>query len=141
MEPCFVVYEIESPQLDGAVTAVRRLLSIANEPALTQKCLRKREERIRIWDKSVTDTVRPSFYSCVLHLTFVCQTDAILAVAQSEKTHWKYSIIAIRCLRTLIRRDVVAKPAHIKFLVEATLDSHYSIVRPFTSLRALKNLS
>lgn len=54
----------------------------------------------------------------------------ILNVANSAKTHWRYCIVAIRCLRTLIRRDRPVKGAHIRCLLEKTYDSHPNIVRP-----------
>ena len=56
------------------------------------------------------------------------KTNAILKIAESPKTHWKYSIVAIRCLRTLVRKDAPMKPEHVKHLLLATLDSQYSIV-------------
>jgi proteasome activator subunit 4 len=53
----------------------------------------------------------------------------VLAVAESPKTHWRYSIIAVRLLRTLIRRDKAMGDAHLRYLFKTTHDSHASMVR------------
>ena len=54
----------------------------------------------------------------------------LLNVAGSSKTHWRYNIVAVRCLRTLIRKDESISAPHFKFFVEKTCDDHPSIVRP-----------
>ena len=53
----------------------------------------------------------------------------LLDIASSDKTHWRYSIVAVRCLRTLVRRDESISASHFKFFVEKTCDDHPSIVR------------
>ena len=53
----------------------------------------------------------------------------LLDIASSSKTHWRYNIIAVRCLRALVRKDESISPAHFKFFVEKTCDDHPSIVR------------
>ena len=50
-------------------------------------------------------------------------------IAGSSKTHWRYSIVAVRCLRTLVRKDESISAPHFKFFVEKTCDDHPSIVR------------
>ena len=54
----------------------------------------------------------------------------LLDIAGSSKTHWRYNIVAVRCLRTLIRKDESISAPHFKFFVEKTCDDHPSIVRP-----------
>lgn len=53
----------------------------------------------------------------------------LLEIAGSSKTHWRYNIVAVRCLRTLIRKDESISAPHFKFFVEKTCDDHPSIVR------------
>ena len=53
----------------------------------------------------------------------------LLDIAGSGKTHWRYNIVAVRCLRTLIRKDESISDQHFKFFVEKTCDDHPSIVR------------
>ena len=53
----------------------------------------------------------------------------LLDIAESSKTHWRYNIVAVRCLRTLIRKDEAITARHFKFFVEKTCDDHPSIVR------------
>ena len=53
----------------------------------------------------------------------------LLDIAESSKTHWRYNIVVVRCLRTLIRKDESISAPHFKFFVEKTCDDHPSIVR------------
>ena len=53
----------------------------------------------------------------------------LLDIAGSSKTHWRYNIVVVRCLRTLIRKDESISAPHFKFFVEKTCDDHPSIVR------------
>ena len=64
----------------------------------------------------------------VSELFYVNKTDIILGVAQSATTHWKYAVVANRCLRTLIRKDTSFKPSQIRYITECTYDSNASIV-------------
>lgn len=54
----------------------------------------------------------------------------ILKIANSSETHWRYAIVAVRCLRTLIRRDEPMLGPHVKYMMEKTYDSNATIVRP-----------
>lgn len=61
----------------------------------------------------------------------------LLDIAGSSKTHWRYGIVAVRCLRTLVRKDEPISAPHFKFFVEKTCDDHPSIVRfPWSLVRA-----
>ncbi|KAI0343952.1 hypothetical protein BDW22DRAFT_1355187 [Trametopsis cervina] len=109
-EPCYIVFDLHYPEITSAATALRSCITQRNESDIVTRCAAQRQERVRLWNEGVAST-----------------TDTILKIAQSPKTHWKYSIVAVRCLRTLIRKDAPMKPAHVKYLLEATLDSQYSI--------------
>ncbi len=55
----------------------------------------------------------------------------LLEIADDAKTHWRYSIVAVRCLRSLLRRDAPLKSAHVRYLLEMTHDSNASMVRAY----------
>ena len=54
----------------------------------------------------------------------------VLEIANDSRTHWRYAIVAVRCLRALIRRDAPLKSAHVEYLLGKTHDSNASMVRP-----------
>lgn len=60
--------------------------------------------------------------------SYPLQISIIQEVGESEDTHWKYAIAAVRCLRTLSRRDVPLNPSLLKFFLENTYDEHPSVV-------------
>ncbi len=51
-----------------------------------------------------------------------------MKIATSPKTHWRYEIVAIRCLRTLLRRDVPLTSVQIRYFLERTHHTHPSVV-------------
>ncbi|KAI0076264.1 hypothetical protein K474DRAFT_1757648 [Panus rudis PR-1116 ss-1] len=111
IEPCYVVYDVENPALSRAAEELRAVLpSVIDDTWIVTKALNKRIERVSLWNKGVAKTI-----------------DAILHVGESSNTHWKYGIIAIRSLRTLIRRDKPASARHVRYLLEKTYDSNASI--------------
>ncbi len=52
----------------------------------------------------------------------------VLDLSESGKLHWRYSIYAVRCLRTLVRRDVPVPGAQLKYFLEKVYDDHPTIV-------------
>jgi len=57
-----------------------------------------------------------------------CQTNYILGLSDSGKLHWRYSIYAIRCFRTLVRRDVPLQGAHMQYFLKNAHDDHPMMV-------------
>ncbi|CAL1696420.1 unnamed protein product [Somion occarium] len=111
VEPCYVVYDVSNQALDRALDNLKKCLSdVVEEPSVVVKARAQRVRRLKLWNDGVQRT-----------------TDVILKVAQSPNTHWKYSIVAVRCLRTLIRRDVPLSRSHVQCLLEKTYDSNGSI--------------
>lgn len=53
----------------------------------------------------------------------------LLDIGTSSKTHWRYSIVAMRALRTLIRKEVPILPRNLKYFMEETCNDNPSIVR------------
>lgn len=48
----------------------------------------------------------------------------------NSRTHWRYAIVAIRMLRTLIRRDVPMSAEMIRLFLEKSHDNNGTIVSP-----------
>ena len=57
-----------------------------------------------------------------------CQVQDLLQIGQSEHTHWRYAIYAVRCLRTLVQRDIPLKAEHVSYFLEKVHDDHPSVV-------------
>lgn len=66
----------------------------------------------------------------VVELT-MSQHKAVLAIAKSSKTHWRYAIVAMRCLRTLVRRDKPLTSAQMTYFLDSVHDSQPTIVSTF----------
>ncbi|KAH8100502.1 hypothetical protein BXZ70DRAFT_1022407 [Cristinia sonorae] len=109
-EPNQVVYTVENPELVKACEDLKDYLQVPKDDSIVEKTLAQRILRVKLWDEGVLETTRTT-----------------LRIAQSSETHWKYSIVAVRCLRTLIRRDTPMDGAHVKFLLEHTHDSNATI--------------
>ncbi|KAL4243081.1 BLM10 family protein [Abortiporus biennis] len=109
VEPCFVVYDVHNPGLSRASASLKTSLvgTSSADDALTALAQEQRIKRVKLWNDGSDQITR-----------------TILEIAKSSETHWKYAIVAIRCLRTLIRRDVSMHPDHVEYLVEKTYDSH-----------------
>jgi proteasome activator subunit 4 len=52
---------------------------------------------------------------------------ALLAIGTSDKTHWRYSIVALRMLRALVRREVPNTSPQMEYFLSKTTDNHPSI--------------
>lgn len=110
-EPCYTMYQIDIPRVSRAVEDLKRLLQAGHESELTvQRCTVQRVERLKLTDAAIAETTR-----------------VLLDIASSPKIHWRYAIIAVRCLRTLIRRDSPMLSSQVRLLLEKTHDAHSSI--------------
>ncbi|KZT06355.1 uncharacterized protein LAESUDRAFT_653878 [Laetiporus sulphureus 93-53] len=130
-EPCFVVYDIENTGLRQAIADMKAVLAASHDDsAMVERCRDQRISRLSLANDAIADT-----------------TNALLEIAESPRTHWRYAIVAIRCLRTLVRRDIAVQAPHARYLVEKTLDSHSSIyaqraimkISRYIKLRTLSN--
>ncbi|KZT61305.1 hypothetical protein CALCODRAFT_514830 [Calocera cornea HHB12733] len=105
-EPNNLIYLLDTFKVDEAA---KRLLSIvtpeAGCDALIKKCLDNRVKRMQKIEKCLDSTV-----------------DILLRVATSPSTHWKYSIMAIRFLRTMTRRDEPANALWTEWLFKAVVN-------------------
>ncbi|KDQ54765.1 hypothetical protein JAAARDRAFT_71570 [Jaapia argillacea MUCL 33604] len=111
VEPCFLIYVIENPALNAVLDDMKVALQCGDADVnLVSRCREMRLKRNELMNKAIKDT------TCV-----------ILEIANSSKTHWRYSIVAIRCLRTLIRRDEPLSPELARYFLEKSYDSHPSM--------------
>jgi len=53
--------------------------------------------------------------------------DKLLTIADDEDTHWRYEIVAIRALRTLIRRDQPPSAPQLEFFMDQALADNPSM--------------
>lgn len=56
------------------------------------------------------------------------KTSAVLDIANSSNTHWRYAIVALRVLRTYIRRDEPISALEVQYFLDKTHDAHPSLV-------------
>ncbi|KAJ7630634.1 hypothetical protein FB45DRAFT_1027837 [Roridomyces roridus] len=121
-EPCSLVYDVETPELDAIFAGIG---FSQQDQQLIQKCTDNRKLRVQLMDKSSEELM-----------------SIVLAVGNSSKTHWKYEIAAIRCLRAVIRRDAPLEADKIRYFLEKTRDSNPSM-RYYAQravMKALRNL-
>ncbi|KAG8888929.1 hypothetical protein FRB98_006471 [Tulasnella sp. 332] len=78
--------------------------------ALQKRCDVNRRQRHEIQDTAIKDT-----------------TQILLDIAESSATHWRYSIVAIRMLRTLVRRDLPAQKAQFVYFLSQVNADHPSL--------------
>ncbi|EJU01100.1 hypothetical protein DACRYDRAFT_22883 [Dacryopinax primogenitus] len=105
-EPNNLIYLLETPGPDNAAKQLLRVvLPEVESDVLIKKCLENRIMRMQKIEKAIQDTV-----------------DILLRVATSPNTHWKYSILAIRFLRTLTRRDQPANAVWTEWLFKAVIN-------------------
>ncbi|KAF9568562.1 hypothetical protein CPC08DRAFT_679680 [Agrocybe pediades] len=111
VEPNFLVYKISKPGVEKANTELKALLKISSkDDGLTRRAMEKRLYRIDGTNKAIEQVNRE-----------------ILQIASSSRTHWRYAIYAIRCLRTLVRRDMPLDRELITFFLKKVHDDHPTI--------------
>ncbi|EMD41658.1 hypothetical protein CERSUDRAFT_110231 [Gelatoporia subvermispora B] len=123
VEPSFIFCEIINPGTVRSLDTLKHDLTITPESdELVSKCIGERVERVDLINKTLSQI-----------------TTTILEIAKSSNTHWRYSIVATRCLRTLIRRDVPMISSHVRYLLEATYDANSSM--RYYAQRAIMKIS
>jgi proteasome activator subunit 4 len=107
-EPCYLIYDIKNTALDEALLALKSCLSFnKSEDCITLRAREKRIERVRLMNEEYNRT-----------------TQAVLEIANDATTHWRYAIVAVRVLRTLLRRDTPTSPSHLRLFLEKVCDSN-----------------
>ncbi|KAH7880399.1 uncharacterized protein C8R40DRAFT_1165366 [Lentinula edodes] len=111
IEPNNLVYDVSTPALHKVLTEFKACLGVKPEDELiTDKCRSNRVNRIQRQDEAADRTHK-----------------AVLAIANSSKTHWRYAIVAMRCLRTLVRRDKPLTSAQMTYFLDSVHDSQPTI--------------
>ncbi|GAA5988215.1 hypothetical protein JCM11641_001615, partial [Rhodosporidiobolus odoratus] len=90
---------IASPGLEDASNHVEELISLPQDSELVQRVTDKVQQRIKQKNEAYDDLL-----------------PKLLEIAQDPKTHWRYTLIATRFLRALIRRDQPQRPELAAFM-------------------------
>ncbi|KAK1232607.1 Proteasome activator BLM10 [Marasmius sp. AFHP31] len=111
-EPTYVVYDMPlSHSVDKVLQNFKATLGFsADDIALTNKCSHNVICRVHSMNEAAEKTGA-----------------AVMAVGESSETHWRYAIVALRCLRTLIRRDKPLTPSQMSYFLARVHDSHPTI--------------
>lgn len=131
VEPCFLVYGIEAPLLDKAIERFKASLPFGQEDqAVVARCAEQRVRRNSLQSNGANATVCTSIVNSgfTILISISRQTSFVLDIARSKSTHWRYAIFALRCLRTLIRRDTPTTKEHLAYFLEKAHDDHPSLV-------------
>ncbi|CCM01642.1 uncharacterized protein FIBRA_03703 [Fibroporia radiculosa] len=111
VEPSYSVYEVTDGRVERAIRDLKSVIgAVSNADLIVDRCRNQRISRLRLTNESIEKL-----------------TDSLLAIANSPNTHWRYAIVATRCLRTLVRRDAPMTSSHVRYLLEKTYDSHSDI--------------
>ncbi|KAJ7130046.1 hypothetical protein C8R43DRAFT_1025561 [Mycena crocata] len=120
-EPSFLVFDVSTPELDNILATTASQYG-DDQKQLIRKCTDNRIMRIRKMNESSNELL-----------------SNVLAIGNSSKTHWKYEIAAIRCLRAVIRRDAPLTSEQIQYFMEKTIDSNPSM-RYYAQRAVMKGL-
>ncbi|KDR84809.1 hypothetical protein GALMADRAFT_217878 [Galerina marginata CBS 339.88] len=124
VEPNTLIYEIPTPAVDKAISDLKSLFHVSSkETAITSRAREKRVHRICVSNDAV-------------HIANV----NILQVGNSSRTHWRYAIYAVRCLRTLVRRDAPLTRQQISYFLEKVYDDHPSIYAQRAVMKSIQNI-
>lgn len=131
IEPNNLVYDIPIPALHKVLAEIKPRLGLGhNEEIVTDKCRKNRVNRILLQNEASDCTVRDTRFkpdpTCLI-LGFA-KNESIMGIAKSSKTHWRYALVAVRCLRTLVRRDKPITSAQMAYFLETLYDSQPNIV-------------
>ncbi|KAG9011119.1 hypothetical protein FRB94_009262 [Tulasnella sp. JGI-2019a] len=112
VEPYFLSASVTYPSLQQSVGILQVLLPLGGpvDNALRKRCEVNRKHRHEVQESAI-----------------VVATQLLLDIAASSETHWKYAIVAIRMLRTLVRRDVPAQAAQFVYFLSQVHADHPSL--------------
>jgi len=58
IEPCYVIYDIDSPDLDRAAGELKKTIAIPEDTQVVVRCRQKRIERIKLMNSANHELVR-----------------------------------------------------------------------------------
>lgn len=111
VEPCFVAPAVPSERLDNGIELLEG--AIPKQFKDEELVLRNAENCKKRTAGMVKNTLEV--------------VNKLLAIADDEGTHWRYEIVAIRALRTLIRRDQPPYAPQLEFFMDQALADHPSM--------------
>jgi proteasome activator subunit 4 len=111
VEPCFVAPNVPSERLDHGIELL--------EGAIPKQF-------------KDDDLVGRNIENCNRRTTGMTKhtsglIEELLTIANNEDTHWRYEIVAIRGLRTLIRRDQPPHGPQLEYFMDQALADHPSM--------------
>ncbi|KAF9270499.1 ARM repeat-containing protein [Marasmius fiardii PR-910] len=111
IEPSYLVHNISAPSIDKILEEFKCVLgATAQDITLINKCSHNTIRRVYSMNEAADET-----------------GSAVMAIGESSETHWRYAIVALRCLRTLIRRDKPLTPSQMSYFLSGIHDSHPTI--------------
>ncbi|KIY51373.1 hypothetical protein FISHEDRAFT_37518 [Fistulina hepatica ATCC 64428] len=113
VEPCYLSNDVLSSELNTVAIELEEDSKIKGHCDVVDVVERCRQQVIKRFE--------------LYHEASVRTTSAVLEIAQSSHTHWKYLIIAVRCLRTLVRRDVPLTERQTRFFLDNIYHSNPSV--------------
>jgi proteasome activator subunit 4 len=129
-EPCHLVYTVPYASLSRAAKRLEALVSRTGDDQgdLVVAGIKMREHRIQHAEKAILSTVSVLNTDILNCISCIGKCTTILEAANDPGIHWKYSIGAIRFLRTLVRRDMPLSQAQMRYFMQKTYDDHPSMV-------------
>lgn len=111
VEPCFVAPNVPSERLDHSVALLEGAIPKQfKDDELVRRNTENCKKRTAGMNKHTSDVI-----------------DKLLTIASDDNTHWRYEIVAIRALRTLIRRDQPLCGPQLEFFMDQALADHPSM--------------
>ncbi|KAL5535214.1 BLM3_1 [Sanghuangporus sanghuang] len=110
-EPNFIHFSVDGSRMEHAAERLQRIVAAKfRDKNLVRRCT---EQRV----------LRTNFFSDSVKLA----ADTVLGIAKSSSTHWRYAVIALRILRTLIRREEPLTGEQMKYFLDMAHDPHPSL--------------
>lgn len=84
VEPCYLVYEIESPGVNEAVRNLRSCLpTVEGDSEMVERCRDQRLERVHLWHNANNLTVRPGPSSFATEHSSACKV--VVGIRHSQR--------------------------------------------------------
>ncbi|KAG8866672.1 hypothetical protein FRC20_007837 [Serendipita sp. 405] len=123
IERCHSIYRTHSQPL---IDAAEEILNTVPEPLRDRDFIKRNFEHCRNRENTFLQSLQQA-------------SEALLAIGNSTSTHWRYHIVALRIIRTLIQKDVTNTTAEMKYLIPKVTDDHPSI--RYYSQRAIMKMT
>ncbi|KAF9535513.1 hypothetical protein CPB83DRAFT_841889 [Crepidotus variabilis] len=123
VEPNNIIFGIPTPEVSSAISHLKSDFNLGPKNAvLVRRASEMCVQRIAAVDSAAKSAI-----------------GNILDIGRASRTHWRYAIYAIRCLRTLVRRDVHLTKEQISYFLDKVHEDHPSI-RYYAQRAVMKSL-